>query len=223
MVVYGNTIVTLMTIHLLASILVAEARNLRWAVVALIVQSATLAAIFATFGYLWRQPWLHLWAVTALATKAVLIPVLLLSYIRHFPERETAPFIGFRVSLLLVVLFVVAFYRFISTYIDFIAPTTAATLERAKSSLAMAFTVFVLGLYVCMARRDVVKIIIGIILLENGCHLSLVTLAPQLPETTIIGITSNIVVAVWLLIYLSGRIYVALGTTDSAALSELKG
>ncbi|HIE51121.1 MAG TPA: hypothetical protein EYP85_05125 [Armatimonadetes bacterium] len=219
---HGNVIVTLMMVHLLASLLAAEVRVLRGAIVALIFQSATLAAIFAAFGLLWTQPWLYGWAGVAVITKVVLIPLLLWMHVRQFPSREVRPIIGFRPSVALVVIFIVAFYRFIYTYIYFIAPTSAALVEPAKSSLAMAFTVFLLGLYMCMAKRDVVKIVIGIVVLENGIHLSLVTLAPGLPETTIMGITSNIIIAAWLLLYLAGRIYQTLGTTDTLMLSELK-
>lgn len=219
---HGNVIVTLMMIHLLASILTAEVRNLRMATVALVFQSATLAAIFAVFGYFWGQPWLYAWSASAFATKAIFIPLLLLAHIKHFPARELRPIIGFRVSIALIIVFLLVFYRFVHTYMYFIAPTAAAMMEPARSSLAMAFTIFSLGVYVCIIHRDVVKIIIGIILLENGAHLSLVTLAPSLPETTVLGVSSNIVVATWLLLILAGYIYKALGTTDTTTLSELK-
>jgi len=71
-------------------------------------------------------------------------------------------------------------------------------------------------------RRDAVKAVIGLVLLENGVHLALVTLAPTLPETTLIGIVTNVIITVWLLLYLAGRIFRVLGTTDTAVLSELK-
>jgi hydrogenase-4 membrane subunit HyfE len=219
---HGNIIVTLMAVHLLLSIAASEVRDLRMATVALIFQSATLGAIFAAFGVLWNQPWLFAWSASVIATKAILIPLLLFAHIKNFPARELRPFIGFRVSIALIVVFLLVFYRFVHTYMFFIAPTTAAMMEPARSSLAIAFSIFALGVYVCIVRRDVVKIVIGIILLENGAHLSLVTLAPSLPETTVLGVTSNIVVATWLLLTLAGYIYKALGTTDTSTLSELR-
>ena len=219
---HGNLVVTLMAVHLLASILTAETRNLRMATIALVFQSATLGAIIAVFGYLWQQPWLYVWSASALITKAVIIPALLFAHIGKFPARELRPIVGFRVSIAFIIVFLLVFYRFMHTNMYFIAPTSAAMLEPARSSLAMAFTVFALGVYVCIVHRDVVKIVIGIILLENGAHLSLVTLAPNLPETTVLGISSNIVVATWLLLILGGYIYKALGTTDTVTLSELR-
>ncbi|HID08259.1 MAG TPA: hypothetical protein EYP10_14055 [Armatimonadetes bacterium] len=222
MIKYGNVVVMLMTVHLIASVLAVEGRDFRGAIASLFVQSLTLALIFATFGYLWGQPWLYAWCITALITKAAIVPYLLIHYTQAFPKREVRPLIGFRLSITLIIIFLVVFYHFIYVNISFIAPTEAALMEPAKSSLAMAFTVFFLGVWTCIVRRDVVKIVIGIVVLENGIHLALVVLAPRLPETTLIGIASNIIIAAWLLLYLSGRIYQVLGTTDSLTLSELK-
>ncbi|NIQ98746.1 MAG: hypothetical protein GTN78_00875, partial [Gemmatimonadales bacterium] len=196
MLVRSNLIITLMVAHLIASLLAVEVRNLRYSVACLAVQSALLASIFAVFGYLTATPNLYYWALIAVATKVLIIPGLLWHHIAQLPEREIRPVIGFRISVAIVAILVVICYRFMHTYVQFVAPTPEATVEPARSSLAIAFTVFALGLYVLMARRDAVKIIIGLILLENGIHLSLVTLAPTLPETTVLGVTTNIVVAV---------------------------
>ncbi|HOC25981.1 MAG TPA: hypothetical protein PKJ13_11750, partial [bacterium] len=59
-------------------------------------------------------------------------------------------------------------------------------------------------------------------LMENGVHLILLALAPQLRESTMIGILINAALAVFMLLYLGADIYRVFGTTDSALLSELK-
>jgi len=218
----SNLIVTLMIAHLIASVLAVEVRNLRYAVACLAVQSALLAAIFATFAYLTSAPTLYYWALTAALTKVVIIPALLWHHIARLPEREIRPMIGFHISVAIVAVLVVICYRFMHTYVEFVAPTPEAIIEPARSCLAIAFTVFALGLYVLIVRRDAVKIIIGMILLENGIHLSLVTLAPTLPETTILGVTTNVVITVWVLLYLVRRAFERLGTTDTLDLSQLK-
>jgi hydrogenase-4 component E len=222
--VYGtNVVVTLMVAHLIASIVAVEWRSLKASVVALAVQSALLAGIFASFAYLLPEArYLWGWVAAVVVTKVTIIPILLWIYTNRLPEREVRPVIGFRLSLVLVLIMTVVFYRLMHTYIEFVAPTRAALDEPARSSLAIAFTVFALGLYVLVARRDAVKIIIGIVLLENGVHLSLVTLAPTLPETTLLGVATNVIVTAWLLLYMTGAIYRELGTTDTATLSTLK-
>jgi hydrogenase-4 component E len=218
-----NVVVTLMVTHLIASMVAVELRNLRLSVVALAVQSALLAGIFASFAYLLPEA-SHLWGwvIVAVVTKVIIIPVLLWVYTNRLPEREVLPVIGFRLSLVIVLVMTIVFYRLMHTYIEFIAPTRAALDEPARSSLAIAFTVFALGLYVLVARRDAVKIIIGLVLMENGVHLSLVTLAPSLRETTLLGVATNVIITAWLLLYLTGAIYRVLGTTDTATLSTLK-
>jgi hydrogenase-4 component E len=85
----------------------------------------------------------------------------------------------------------------------------------------VALTVFVLGLYAILSRRDAIKTVIGLCLLENAVHLSLVSLAPGLKETALIGIATEVVVTVYLLLYIIAGIREKLGTTDTFALSEL--
>ena len=95
--------------------------------------------------------------------------------------------------------------------------------EPARSNLAVAFTVFALGLYILVTRRDAVKNVIGLCLLENGAHLSLVVLAPTLPGTLFIGLVTNVALFVWVLIYVTSGIYQVIGSSDTFKLSELRG
>lgn len=218
----GNLIVTLMIAHLIASLLAVEIRNLKLASIALCIQALFLASIFATFAHISNNPSLYWLSLTALITKAIIIPWLLLTYIRKLPKAEVTPVIGFMFSISILSIILVIFYRFILTYIEFVAPTPEAMVEPARSCLALSFMIFALGLYVLIARKDAIKVVIGLCLLENGVHLSLVTLAPGLPETTLIGIATNVVIAAWLLLYLISRIFEIVGSTDTSILSELR-
>ena len=47
---------------------------------------------------------------------------------------------------------------------------------------------------------------IGLCLLENAVHLSLVSLAPELPETAVFGVATEVVVTVYLLLYVIGGV-----------------
>ncbi|MEW6686599.1 MAG: NADH-quinone oxidoreductase subunit K [Candidatus Edwardsbacteria bacterium] len=218
----SNFIITLMVAHFLASLGAAEIKNLKMATVSLLVQSLFLCTIFYAFKQLTGNESLIWWVLTTFLTKVIFIPWLLFIYIRRLPKIEVKPLLGLLPSLLILFFFLVIFYRFIHTYVEFLAPTPEAAVEPARSNLSLAFTIFALGIYTVIARRDAVKIVIGLILMENGVHLSLVTLTPQLPETTIFGITSNVIIAVFLLLYLTEKIYKALGTTDTLQLSSLK-
>lgn len=216
----GGLVVTLMVIHLLASMIVAEMKNLRGAVYALVLQSLTLCFVILLLGQ--GQTWMIVWFVWALATKVILLPWLFLRTMRILPKREEAPIAGGWISFAVVAASVLVIYQLLHTYLATLVPTIAAAAEPTRSSLAMAFTIFVLGIYVCVVRRDLVKVIIGVVLLENGAHLALISLVPARAETAILGIVTNVVLSAWLLLYFGQVMYKVLGTTDTLKLSELR-
>lgn len=219
----GDLITTLMVCHFIASVGAAEIRNLKTSTVFLMLQSLLLALIIAAFAGRSQNYSLYWWVALTVATKVIIIPWLLWVHIKKTQVMEIKPLVSFVVSFIVLAIFLVAFYQMIHTYASFVAPTAAAAVEPARSALALSFTIFVLGLYVLVIHRDAVKIIIGLHLIENGVHLALVTLVPQLPVTTVLGIVSNVVVAAVMLLFLTDNIYKAFGSSDTLKLSSLKG
>jgi len=135
---------------------------------------------------------------------------------------EQKPIIGFGLSLTIVISLIVIFFQIFRKYVFLLAPTDLAQSENVRNLLAGAFTIFSLGLWSLLTRRDALKTVIGLALLENGVHLVLLALTPQLRETTMIGILTNVVAVVFLLLYISTSIYQVFGSTDTVRLSELK-
>jgi hydrogenase-4 component E len=218
----GDLITTLMVCHFIASVCAAEIRNLKTATGFLLVQSLLLALIIVAFAEKSQNYTLYWWAGLTVVTKAMIIPGLLWWHIKRTNYIEVKPLVSFVVSFIVLAVFLISFYQMIHTYVNFLAPTAAASAEPSRSALALAFTIFVLGLYVLVVHRDAVKIIIGLHLIENGVHLALVTLVPQLPVTTILGIVSNVVVAAVMLLWLTENIYKEFGSADTMQLSTLK-
>ena len=218
----GKLIVVLMMAHLMASILAVEIRNLKLATLALCLQAFFLSSLFTAFASLFHNPSLYWWSLTVLITKVIIIPSLLIIYIRKLPKVEVTPVIGFLLSILFLCIILIILYRFVHAYIEFFAPTPEARVEPGRSALALSFAIFALGFYALVTRKDAIKVVIGLCLLENGVHLSFITLAPRLPETTLIGISINVVIAAWLLLYLTRRIFEITGSTDTSTLSELR-
>ena len=124
--------------------------------------------------------------------------------------------------IFIIAVLTLSLFNLFQRVIDFLAPTVESTQEPIRSLLASAFTVFMIGLYSLISRKDAVKTVIGIALLENGVHLVLLSLVPNLSETTMIGILTNVTVIVFILLYLSRTIYEVFGSTDTTKLSELK-
>ncbi len=219
---HNNQLISLMAAHLIASLAAAEVGHTKCAIMWLTIQSALLAAIFAMLAHLTGASHLYLWAAVCVLTKVGLIPLLLWHYSNELPPQEARSLVGLQWSIIVVAVALVGFYRFLHGYLAFVAPGRAAVTEPALTSWAIAFTVIALGLYVLAVRRDAIKLVIGVILMENGVHLTLVSLAPTVPETTMLGVTTNVIVLAWLLLYLTAGIYRLMGTRDVTTLSQLR-
>ena len=211
---------TLSLTVVITSVLAVEIRRLRLSVVAYVAQALLIVALLVSFGSFNHA--LYWWAATALITKAILIPWFLFRYIKKTQEDEHPPLVGFVPSLVVAAVLMIGFFRLTHSQVDLLAPTALAQEEVFRTNLAVASTVFALGLYALLTRRDAIKMVIGLCLLENGVHLSLVSLAPGLSETALFGIASEVVITVFLLLYVIEGVYREFGTTDTFRLRELQ-
>lgn len=212
---------TLCMCMVITSVSAVEIRRLRFATMAYLVQALLLVGLLLAFATV--NPALYGWAVVALLTKAVLTPYFLLRAIGPADVREQRPLIGFAPSVLVAALLMIGFYRLTHLHVQLLAPGAMAQQEVFRTNLAVASTVFALGLFCVLTRRDAVKTVIGLCLLENGVHLSLISLAPELPETALFGVATEVVVTVYLLLYVIGGVREQFGTTDTFSLKELQG
>ncbi len=217
-----SILVTLSLAILITSVIAVEIRSLRSTSFFYLFHSIFLCSIIASYAYHMNNPTLYLWALTCFVTKVIIIPTLLFHFVKRFPSREFKPIMGHGVSLLIISTLTVVFFKVFQSYTYLLAPGDVATQEPVRSLLAGAFTIFTVGIWALLTRRDVVKTVIGLALLENGVHLVLLALTPQVAETTMIGILTNVVAAVLILLYISTGIYQVFGSTDTTKLSELK-
>lgn len=211
---------TLSLTVVITSVLVVELRRLKLSAIAYVVQALLIVALLTSYARVNHA--LYWWAGTALVTKAVLIPWFLFRYIARTQEMEVKPLVGFGPSVVVAALLMTGFFRLTHSQVELLAPSALAQAEVFRTNLAVASTVFVLGLYSLLTRRDAVKLVIALCLLENGVHLSLVSLAPGLPETALFGIASEVVVTAFILLYVIEGVYREFGTTDTFRLRELQ-
>jgi hydrogenase-4 component E len=209
---------TLSLLMIFTSFAAVEARNLRHATVAYMAQAVLICGLLAAYSV--QNEALLYWAATALVTKAIVVPWLLWRSTAGSVE-EMKPPIGFGISAVILIIILSVMYKLTHTHAALFITGGGEMEEIARTNLAVAFTVFLLGLYAILSRRDAVKTVIGLCLLENGVHLSLVSLAPSIKETALAGIATEVVVTVWLLLYIIGGIRAKFGTTDTFKLSEL--
>lgn len=216
----SSLVETLSLLILITSLSAVEARRLRVSAIAYLLQALILVALLLSFAAL--NPALYWWAAVALLTKAILTPWFLFRYMGGREAREEKPLIGFGPSVVVAAALMIGFYRLTHSQFGLLVPTALAQQEVLRTNLAVASTVFALGLYCVLTRRDAVKTVIGLCLLENGVHLSLVSLAPELPETALFGVATEVVVTVYLLLYVINGLRQEFGTTDTFKLQELQ-
>lgn len=216
----ANLIETLSLIMVITSVAAVEMRRLRFSVIAYLCQALLMVGLLVTFGAV--NTALYWWAGTALLTKAVLTPWFLFRSIRGTDDRELKPVIGPGVSVVVACLLMLGFFHLTHSQATLFGLAGMAQLEVFRTNLAVASTVFALGLYAVLTRRDAIKAVIGLCLLENAVHLSLVSLAPELPETAVFGVATEVVVTVFLLLYVIGGVRQEFGTRDTFQLRELR-
>ncbi len=207
----------------LTSLLTVEARNLLTASRAYLAQALLLVVILAVYAIALPNHELFLWCVTILISKGIIIPYLLRRYGRQVSQQEAAPLIGFWPSLLAALGLIIVFFWLTHSNYGFIVPSDAVAGEPYRTNLAVAATVLFLGLYALLTRRDAVKSVIALCLMENGVHLALMSLAPTIPETAMIGVATDVVISVWMLLYIIAGIYRKSASTDAWELSKLRG
>jgi hydrogenase-4 component E len=130
--------------------------------------------------------------------------------------------VGALVSAVLIAGIALVGYRLVHTHVWLFAPTPLAEQEPYRTNVAVALTLLFVGGYAVLTRRDAIKVVIGVCMIENGAHLSLVSLANEMRETVLIGIVTDVVLAVLLLLYVIHGIEQQLGSRDTARLRSLR-
>ena len=202
---------------ILTSLLVIEVKRPRWSAIMYSLQSLVLVGIFAALAYEYKAEELYLWVASAFVTKVVLVPWILYGALMRVGDPEkprnlmgtTLSF--FMAAIALTVSFVV------------VSQIQLKAAEPFKPALAVSMAHFFFGEVCILTQRNLFKQVLGFCLMENGSHLTLALLAYNAPEIVEIGIATDAVFAVIIMVVLGYQIYKTLGTLDTADLNTLKG
>jgi hydrogenase-4 component E len=215
--VNANVINTLSGLLLVTSLLVIDTRKPRQSALLYSFQSLVLVMIFVSLAVMMGAPQLYLWAASAFVTKAILVPLILYRALSRADESITSlKTVSTPISVILAAAAVVVSYSVVSQ----IGLKSAAEFIPA---LAISVAHFFFGQLCIVTQRHIFKQILGFCLMENGSHLTLALLAYRAPELVEVGIATDAVFAVIVLVVLAGQIYQRLHTLDSAELNILKG
>lgn len=215
-----NTFTLLALLLLAFGVAALEARVLKAAVYSYAAQGVLLAGLLASAASTGSVHALYGWAVTILISKGLIIPWLLQRYASATAaEEQEASAAPSRTGAALVLALVVWYIgrQGLPWLLEGI-PGAATTIP---GGLGAAAGVMALGLYGVIAHRDTFKVAVGICLLENGAHLFLASIAHTVPELISIGVVTDVILAVWLLLLVGREAEKATGRRTDTALDQV--
>lgn len=218
-----ETISIMCLLLIITSLLSAECSNLITAIKIYMVQALLLVSILVVYAFGLPNHALLLWSITVLLSKAMAIPYLFWRYLKKVDSNELGSILP--ASLSKVAAVVVAAIVFAITYYHYpsFAPSSELAAQPFQINMSSAAAIMALGLFTIITRKHALKTVLGLCLMENGVHMSLVSLAPTIPETAMIGVVTDVVVSVWMMLYIAGQIYSVAGSSDTCKLSKLRG
>jgi hydrogenase-4 component E len=208
---------------IVTSLLAVEWRMLPEAIHTYQVQSVLIALIFALYAYSLNNPALYYWSGTALISKGIVVPWLLRRYVIRVHSKETPPLLNILPSLVLGIMAALLGFGWAFKHHSDLVILESLAGEPFRMNSAVAAAVLMIGFYALLTRRDAFKIVIGLCLVENGVHMSLISLAPSIPETALIGVVTDVVVSVLMLLYIVTGIYRSAGSLDTSHIARLRG
>ena len=202
---------------ILTSLLVIEVKRPRSSALMYSLQSIVLVSIFVVLASVTQAAQLYLWAVSAFITKVVLVPLILYRALSQVGESEKPRNVmGTTLSFLVAAAAVTVSFLVVSQI-------HLKAAEPFKPALAISMAHFFFGELCILTQRNLFKQVLGFCLMENGSHLTLAILAYNAPELIEIGIATDALFGVIIMVVLGNQIYKRLHTLDTADLNTLKG
>ena len=211
-----NLINSLSGLLILTSLLVIEAKTLRMSAIQYGIQSFVLVLIFLALAVTMEgAESLYYCAASAFLTKAILVPIILARAERSMeghPAANPRPWPSIALAgISLVVSFMVINQLQLKIASEF------------KPALAVSIAHFFFGQLCILTQKNMLKQVLGFCLMENGSHLTLALLAYNAPELVEVGIATDAVFGVIIMVILLVQINRSLHTLDVTELKSLKG
>ena len=183
-----------------------------------VAQSVLLAA--SSFLLAYSRSSIHLWALGAITivAKVLAIPWVLRRLLpaEFYERREIAQAVNIPTSLLLALLLTIVAEVLMG-------PIVAATHDPViRVNLPIGLAGILIGAYSLVARREAIPQLIGILAMENGAFFAGVAIAPELPLIAELAVAVDVVLIAVVVGLLTRNIRETVGTTEAAALDELK-
>ncbi|MGC2330451.1 MAG: hypothetical protein WA581_03285 [Candidatus Acidiferrales bacterium] len=183
-----------------------------------VTQSLLLAA--SSFLLAFDEHSMHLWAlgVITIAAKVIVIPWVLKRTLAPelYVRREIAQALNIPASLVIALLLAIASELLVG-------PISSATGNPViEVNLPIGLACMLIGAYSLVARREAIPQLIGILAMENGAFFAGIAIAAELPLIAELAVAIDVVLIAVIVGLLTRNIKQTIGTTEAAALSELK-
>ncbi len=184
----------------------------------LVVQSLFVAASAFLIGFNRHSIDLLALGVIMIASKVITIPWVLRRTLpgEVYERREIDQAVNVPSSLLLALLLAIAAEFLVS-------PLLATTSDPViHVNLPIGLAGLLIGAYSLIARREAIPQLIGILAMENGAFFAGIAIAPDLPLIAELAIAIDVVLIAVVVGLLTRNITETIGTTQAAAMSELR-
>lgn len=203
---------------LISAFAMVATRQVRGVLRFFVYQSLLLSLSSFVLGYGTHS--IHLWAlgVITIAAKVIAIPFVLRRLLPgdFYERREISQAVNIPSSLLLALLLTL-----VSEFIT--GPVVSAAHDSVlRVNVPVGLAGVLIGAYSLVARREAIPQLIGILAMENGAFFAGISIAPELPLIAELAVAVDVVLIVVVVGLLTRSIQQTLGTTEAAALSELK-
>lgn len=158
---------------------------------------------------------LYLSALLTFGLKALLIPWMLHRLVRQLEMEREIENIAHPVVLVLVGLVLVIFSYWVSL------PIEQLQLGETRNIVAVSLSVVLLGLWMMIARRQVIAQVLGFMSMENGLFLAAVASTNGMPLVVELGVAFDVLVAAVLFGVFFFHIKESIGSLDVERLKSL--
>lgn len=184
----------------------------------LVVQSLFVASSAFLIGFNRKSLDLFALGVILIGSKVITIPWVLRRTLpgEVYERREINQAVNIPSSLLLALLLAIAAEFLVS-------PLLATTSDPViHVNLPIGLAGLLIGAYSLIARRQAIPQLIGLLAMENGAFFAGIAIAPDLPLIAELAIAIDVVLIAVVVGLLTRNITETVGTTEAAAMSELR-
>jgi hydrogenase-4 membrane subunit HyfE len=221
----GSLLILLLTILIQIFFgLALESRSLVRASWCFAIQAVFLVLVFITYGAYVANPWLFVWAAAAAVLSVFLLPFLpggLLYSARRMPEEARVSPVGTILYVVLALLGILVLGSYTSFALEVDNPMVGLR-HQVSINLVAALSLFGYGVIALLTHRHPFKMVLGLMMMTEGAHLTLVHLVPDLADVVKIGVLTQVIPSIFTVLYVNRLIAERLKVTDTAQLSELK-